>query len=55
MTVREVIEMLTKMPQDLKIVDTMLNEIDGCHVDTSYFDGDPANPNCPIIEAVILE
>lgn len=54
MTVRELIEALQQMPQDLKVIN-MCEPVSGCHVNPEYFDGDPANPKCQIIEVVELD
>ncbi len=54
MTVYELIQKLQDMPQDLKVV--MFGEnIDDCHINYEYYDGDYANPNTPIIVVVELE
>lgn len=52
-TVAEFIETLKRFPQDLPIrIDFMKGtEI---WVDEEFYDGDSANPNCPIIKAVIV-
>lgn len=52
-TVAEFIETLKRFPQDLPIrIDYMKGtEI---WVDEEFYDGDSANPNCPIIKAVIV-
>ena len=53
MTVAELIEALKQMPQDLKVVD-IGKDVSGCRVVDEYYDGDSANPNCPIITVVEL-
>lgn len=52
-TVSEFIETLKMFPQDLPI---RINYMKGTEilVSNEFFDGDPANPNCPIIRAVIV-
>jgi len=55
MTVRELIEKLQEMPQDLPVVDWGHYYVEGCHVNDEYFDGDAANPNCPIITVVMID
>ena len=55
MTVRELIDELQKMPQDLPVID-MGEPVNGCHVVHDHPDGDPARPGgCPIIDAVYLD
>ena len=54
MTVKELCEKLEVMPQDLKVV--MFGEnVDDCHINHIYYDGDYADPNTPIIEVIELE
>lgn len=55
MTVHELIEKLQEMPQDLPVVDWGHYYVEGCHIDDEYFDGDAANPNCPIITVVMID
>lgn len=52
-TVAEFIELLKRFPQDLPIrIDfTKGTEI---WVSEEFYDGDSANPNCPIIKAVVV-
>ena len=52
-TVAEFIETLRQFPQDLPIrIDYMKGtEI---WVSEEFFDGDSANPNCPVIRAVVV-
>ncbi|MBP5668851.1 MAG: hypothetical protein J6X14_00900 [Lachnospiraceae bacterium] len=52
-TVSEFIETLKMFPQDLPI---RINYMKGTEilVSNEFFDGDSANPNCPIIRAVIV-
>ena len=52
-TVGEFIEMLQKFPQDLPI---RVNYEKGFTIWRSddYLDGDGANPECPVIEAVVV-
>ena len=52
-TVAEFIEVLKQYPQNLPI------RIDGeqgadIWIDEEFYDGDSANPNCPIIKAVVV-
>ena len=55
MTVKELIEKLADMPQDLPVFDVGHFAIEGCHIDEEFYNGDPANPNCPIITAVVID
>jgi hypothetical protein len=52
-TVGEFIEVLKQFPQDLPIrIDYMKGtEI---FVSEEFYDGDSANPNCPVIKAVVV-
>ena len=52
-TVAEFIETLKQFPQDLPI---RIDYERGAEiwVNEEYYDGDPANPYCPIIRAVIV-
>lgn len=54
MTVSELIAKLQSMPLDLP-VKFMCEDIDSCRINNEFYDGDPANPNCPIITVVELE
>lgn len=54
LTVKELIEELQKMPQDLLVID-MSEPVSGCHVNHEYYDGDPCNPKCKVIEVVELD
>ena len=53
MTVGEFIETLKQLPQDLPI---RINFMKGTEIWIleEFCDGDSANPNCPIIKAVIV-
>ena len=51
MTVRELIEELKKLPQDIPVI-TMSERIDEVRYRDDYYDGDPANPKCKQIEVV---
>lgn len=52
-TVGEFIETLKQFPQDLPIrIDFM--EGTEIWVSEEFYDGDSANPNCPIIKAVVV-
>lgn len=37
MTVRELINKLQEMPQDLPVYDFSYEEVNGCHVDTEFY------------------
>ena len=52
-TVSEFIETLKQFPQDLPI---RIDYMKGAEIWVSeeFYDGDSANPNCPIIKAVIV-
>ena len=52
-TVSEFIETLKQFPQDLPI---RINSMKGVEIFISeeFFDGDYANPNCPIIKSVVV-
>ena len=52
-TVAEFIEVLKQFPQDLPIrIDYMKGtEI---WISEEFYDGDSANPNCPVIKAVVV-
>lgn len=52
-TVAEFIEVLKQFPQDLPI---RINHMEGTEIWVSeeFYDGDSANPNCPIIKAVVV-
>ena len=55
MTVKEFIEKLQEMPQDLLVVDCEGYYVEGCHIEEEYYDGDYANPNCPILTVVMVD
>lgn len=55
MTVKELIEKLQEMPQDLLVVDWGRFHVEGCHVEKEYEDGDAADPNCPILTVVMID
>ena len=55
MTVKELIEKLQEMPQDLPVYDFNYEEIIGCHVNDEFYNGDSANPKCEIITVVMLD
>jgi hypothetical protein len=55
MTVKELIEKLQEMPQDLLVVDCEGYHVDGCHIVEEYYDGDSANPNCPFLTVVRID
>jgi hypothetical protein len=55
MTVKELVEKLQEMPQDLLVVDWGHFHIEGCHIVEGYEDGDGANPNCPILTVVMID
>ena len=53
LTVADFIEVLKQYPQDLPI------RFEGDKTaeiwdDDEFYDGDPANPNCPIIHAIVI-
>jgi len=53
MTVKELILELQKYPQDLVVVDyTGRLETEDVRMLDEYYDGDCANPNCPVIKAL---
>lgn len=53
MTVKELIETLKQLPEDLPIV--FMNEhIDHVRILDEFYDRDSANPNCKIIKVVEL-
>lgn len=52
-TVGEFIETLRKYPQDLPIRFAHEKGVD-IWIEEGFYDGDSANPNCEIIEAVIV-
>ena len=56
-TVKELIEKLEKMPQDLPVVDCMFGLVDGnVKVINGYPLGDPCRPGgCPETRAVYIE
>jgi len=37
MTVRELINKLQEMPQDLPVYDFSYEEVNGCHIDTEFY------------------
>ena len=55
MTVKELIEKLKEMPQDLPVVDYGGFHVEECYIDEEYYDSDSANPNCPIFEVVRID
>ena len=55
MTVKELIEKLQEMPQDLPVVDWGGFDVEGCHIDEEYYDGDSANPKCPVLTVVMID
>lgn len=55
MTVKELIEKLQEMPQDLLVVDCGGFHVEGRHINEEYYDGDCADPNCPILTAVVID
>ena len=55
MTVNDLIQILKTMPQDLEVFDFSYERVVGCHINEELFDGDSANPNCPIIRAVMID
>lgn len=52
-TVAEFIEVLKQFPQDLPI---RIDNMQGTEIWVSeeFYDGDSANPNCPVIKAVVV-
>ena len=52
MTVHELIQLLQTMPQELPVKDHMGENINGCHINEEFYDGDYANPNCTIVTVV---
>lgn len=55
MTVKEFIEKLQEMPQDSLVVDWGGYHVEGCHVEEEYYDGDYANPKCPVLTVVMID
>ena len=55
MTVKELINKLEEMPQDLEVYDFSHEKVYGCHVQKEFCAGDPANPKCPIITIVMID
>ena len=55
MTVKELIEKLQEMPQGLQVVGCDYEYVEGCHVNDEYYDGDYANPDCPILMVVMID
>ena len=55
MTVKELIEKLQEIPQDLLVVDSECYHVEGCHVQEEYYDGDYADPKCPILTVVMID
>lgn len=55
MTVKDLILKLQEMPQDLEVYDFSYEKVVGCHVEEELYYGDPANPRCPTITAVIID
>ena len=54
MTVEKLIMELKKMPQYLEVICSQA-VVEGCHINSEYYDGDCANPNCKIISVVELD
>ena len=52
-TVAEFIEVLKQFPQDLPIRINYTKETE-IWVSEEFYDGDSANPRCPIIKAVVV-
>lgn len=55
MKVYELVKLLQELPQDLIVKDTIGNDIDGLHINNEFYNGDYANPDCPVIEVVKLD
>lgn len=55
MTVKELIEKLQEMPQDLLVVDWGHFHVEGCHIEEEFYDGDAANPRCPVLTVVMID
>lgn len=53
MTVKELIEALKEMPQDLLVVD-MGEHVNGVKINHEYYDCDPCRPDAEPIEVVEL-
>lgn len=55
-TAKELIQILETVPEDLPIIDSSFMPLEG-HVKVidEYPEGDPANPLCTYIKAVLLE
>ena len=55
MTVKELIEKLQEMPQDLLVVDWGHFHVEGCHIEEDFYDGDDNNPKCPVLTVVMID
>lgn len=55
MIVKELIEKLQEMPQELLVVDWGHFHIEGCHIEEEFYDGDDNNPNCPVLTVVMID
>lgn len=55
MTVRELINKLQEMPQDLPVYDFSYEEVIGCHVNDEFYHGDAANPQNEVITVVMID
>ena len=53
MTVKELIKLLSQMPQDLQVV-SMGEIIEGCYVNEEYYPCDPCRPDARTIKVVQL-
>ena len=55
MMVKEFIEKLQEMPQDLQVFESDGFEVKGCHIEDEFYNGDSANPECGIITVVKID
>ena len=55
MTVKELIEKLKEMPQDLEVYDYSYEKVTGCHINSEFYNGDSANPKTEIITVVMID
>jgi len=55
MKVKDFINLLQTMPQDIEIVDWSGEKVEGCRVLNDWPDRDPADPKCQEISVVIID
>ena len=51
MTISELVSELSKFPKDMTVV-TPFGHVDTVKINEEYYDGDPANPSCPVVRVV---